>query len=300
MNTTQPSSCLWILVSIVQRYYINRVICFGFNVLIILSSTILNATTALAYWKSSQLRTKTSYFIIMLMSSSDLGVGMICEPLYSIILMRAILGFESCSLTEAFLILTSAISGLSSSILLVLTIERYLGIVYPLFHRNKVNKSKALKAVVFLWFISATLCVVNFLDTKIGKLILGLSMSVNLTIIVSIYVKIFLIGRRTTLNNIPGSGITQEKVFLRKIKLAKSCLLVVGCHFVYFLPLSMMPFLPRSPFIEIGWMWSTTLTFANSTLNSILFFWRNKILRSEAKLILRQTFQRFHMKVCNS
>ena len=294
MNITQASISR--IVTTVKGYYINHVICFEFNILIMVSSTILNTTTVLAYLKSSQLRKKTSYFLIMLLSLSDLGAALGCSLLHSIILLIDMLGYERSSLTLPYIILTYVFSGMSSSILLVLNIERYLGIVHPLFHRNKVNKARVLKAIVLFWFIYVIEGFVVVLDTQIGNFVIGLTMGLNLTFLITIYVKIFLTGGGTAVaEHFSGTGNTQQKAFLRKIKLAKSCLIVVGCSYVCFLPTAVMPFLPHSPFVEIVlWTWAINLLYANSTLNSVIFFWRNQILRKEAKLILRQTFKTSH------
>ena len=274
------------IVTTVKEYYINHVICFEFNILIMVSSTVLNATTVLAYWKSSQLRKKTSYFLIMLLSLSDLGTALGSSSIYSIILLRDMLGYERSSLTLPFIILIYVFPGMSYSILCVLIIERYLGTVHPLFHRSNVNKSRVLKVVIVFWFIIAIVGIITVLDSRIGKFVVGTTMSLNLTILIVIYVKIFLTGRRTAV-----VGNTQRKAFLRKIKLAKSCLIAVGCCYVCFFPTAVTQFLTNTRFVEmVLTTWTTTLLLANSTLNSVIFFWRNLILRKEAKLVLRQFF----------
>ena len=284
MNITRASTSN--IVTTVKGYYINHVICFEFNILIMVSSTVLNTITVLAYWKSSQLRKKTSYFLIMLLSLSDLGTALGSSSIYSIILLRDMLGYESPSLSLELKILIYVFPGMSYSILYVLNIERYLGIVHPLIHRNNVNKPRVLKVIIAFWFIIAIVGFITVLDSTIGKFVLGTTMSLNLIILIVIYVKIFLTGGRTVVGN------TQQKAFLRKIKLAKSCLIVVVCCYVCFLPTAVKQFLTHTRFVEILLTrWTTILLFANSTLNSVIFFWRNLILRKEAKLILRQIFK---------
>ena len=273
------------IVTTVKEYYINHVICFEFNILIMVSSTVLNTITVLAYWKSSQLRKKTSYFLIMLLSLSDLGTALGSSSIYSIILLRDMLGYESHSLSLALITLIYVFPGMSYSILCVLNIERYLGIVYPLFHRNNVNKARVLKAIVLFWLVCLIVGFLVVLDPTIWNLVVGITISLNLTILIVVYVKIFLTGGRTVVGN------TQQKAFLRKIKLAKSCLIVVVCCYVCFLPTAVKQFLTHTRFVEILLTrWTTILLFANSTLNSVIFFWRNLILRKEAKLVLRQFF----------
>ena len=57
--------------------------------------------------------------------------------------------------------------------------------------------------------------------------------------------------------------------------------------------MTVVQFLTHTRFVEIGLRaWTNNLLFPNSTLNSVIFFWRNQILRKEAKLILRHIFKR--------
>ena len=79
-----------------------------------------------------------------------------------------------------------------------------------------------------------------------------------------------------------------EQEFLMKFKLAKSCLIVVICSFIAFLLPTVFQPLKIDNFHEIildGWF--TILVLINSTLDSLIFFWKNKMLRNEAKKVLK-------------
>jgi hypothetical protein len=70
--------------------------------------------------------------------------------------------------------------------------------------------------------------------------------------------------------------------------MAKSCAIVVACTVICFLPFAVMRSLERSIFVTMFMeVWSKTLTLIASSLNSIVFFWRNPILRNEAKAVLK-------------
>lgn len=275
-----------------RGYYINHVVCLPFALLVMCSTIILNALAVLVFWRSSQLRKKTSYFLIMLLSLSDLGVGIVCAPLLSITLMKEILGVKSSQMWTPLITLGFVFSGLSWSILFVLNVERYLGIVHPLFHKTKVNKSRVLKAVSFLWFNVGIVFSIVLLYPRIGNFLKGLELIGNLTILITLYVKIFLAGGRKAVNNSSDTENKRQKAFSRNIKLAKSCLIVISCSYLCLLPLVLMSFLPKTYFVELVLRpWTANLLFANSTLNSVVLFWRNQTLRNEAKVILRQTFK---------
>ena len=87
------------------------------------------------------------------------------------------------------------------------------------------------------------------------------------------------------------SNKKSEQEFLMKFKLAKSCLIVVVCSFTSFvLPTVFQP-LQLSELDQIFLdAWFTVLVLSNSTLDSLIFFWKNNMLRNEAKKILKKVF----------
>ena len=82
-----------------------------------------------------------------------------------------------------------------------------------------------------------------------------------------------------------------EQEFLMKFKLAKSCLIVVVCSFTSFvLPTVFQP-LQLSELDQIFLdAWFTVLVLSNSTLDSLIFFWKNNMLRNEAKKVFKKVF----------
>ena len=82
-----------------------------------------------------------------------------------------------------------------------------------------------------------------------------------------------------------------EKDVSKKLKLAKSCLFVVICSFIGFILPTVFQPLEVNDLHEImldGWF--TLFVLSNSTLDSVIFFWRNKVLRNEAKKVLKNMF----------
>ena len=89
-------------------------------------------------------------------------------------------------------------------------------------------------------------------------------------------------------NQASSNNRRSEQELLMKFKLAKSCLIVVVCSFIAFLLPSVFQPLELNKFDEIildGWF--TIIVLLNSTLDSLIFFWKNNILRSEAKKVFK-------------
>ena len=271
-----------------KEYYINYVILCVVNFLLAFSSTFLNSITVLAYWRSSLLKKKKSYFVIMLLSVSDLAVGLLSNSTFVVLMMCHLLGFGSCSFTAACVTVTYTFPCMSLATLIILNIERYLGIVHPIFHRNKTKKSTYLTAAVILWFVSTMFISILFINEHVARVLLSSTIGLILIILVFIYVSIFLVGRRVhSAIRSPTDETTNRKETLRKIALGKSCLIVVCCTLLCSLPVALSNSLhKRTPNGNAFVMWGHTLLFSASTFNSVIFFWRNKLLRNEARKIV--------------
>ena len=92
-------------------------------------------------------------------------------------------------------------------------------------------------------------------------------------------------------SNQTSSNIKSEQEFLMKFKLAKSCLIVVVCSFTSFVVPAVFQALKLSEFDHIFLdACFTILVLSNSTLDSLIFFWKNNMLRNEAKKVLKNVF----------
>ena len=75
-----------------------------------------------------------------------------------------------------------------------------------------------------------------------------------------------------------------EKNFLQNVREAWSCLLVAVCTMGCFLPSGVEIWAGKMIYFdEILRCWTSTTLLMVPVLNSLVFFWRNKIWRTEAK-----------------
>ena len=276
-----------------REFFVNHVILCVLNFLLTFSSTFLNFITVFAYWRSTRLQRKMSYFLVMLLSLSDVGVGLICNSIFTAILTSHTLGYANCLLSTFWLVAIWIFPNMSLTTLFVLNFERYLGIIHPIFHVSKVTKRGLLTATVTLWLLIVVEVYVLFFEEKVLRVLVSLKICSFLVVLISFYVKIFVTGHGAAMRDASEhvERSRQKAVFVKKTKLAKSCLIVVSCNILCFLPAAVTSFAwQRSFFGLVLFSWSTTFVLMASTLNSVIFFWRNQILRSEAKTILRETF----------
>lgn len=287
-----------------KNYYVGHIIACAINAILTIVTIFLNLITLIVYWKSSQLQKKVSYFLIMVLSLNDLMVGMICSFSHTLSLTTEITGTANCVLAQTFRGAIIFLAGLSLLTLSMINMERYLGVLHPILHRTIVTRKKLLMCVVFIWF-SWVLMLCAFAVVR-GRLIFQASSTMNaflLLITVYIYARIYLASRSSNRMVCSENGLTRhhnaqsrntselhgKTQFLQELKLAKSCFLVVICFFVCIAPVPVVIALKVPGFSGMLLQtWSVTLVLMNSSINSVVFFWRNQKLRNEAKKILKQ------------
>ncbi|XP_028395682.1 5-hydroxytryptamine receptor 4-like [Dendronephthya gigantea] len=271
-----------------KAYYINYVITCIVNVFLTISTVSLNTVTILAYWRSKQLRRKTTYFLIMLLSFVDLATGLLGNSCFVLLLVKILLHDPDCTIYVFLENISLSLAGMSFMTLLLLNIERYLCIVHPFFHRNKVTKLKLFIIATALWScaIASTLC--RLFLNQIGRILTSVVILISFVSFIFIYASIFRTsqtGRRVSERS---NTEHKDRNTAQDLRLAKSCAIVVGCTFLCVIPFAVTNSLAPFTFLTLSLAyWSCTLGLSSSTLNSLIFFWRNPVLRTEAKVLLR-------------
>ena len=270
-----------------NAYYINLVTCCLINALLTCSTIILNGLTVLAYWKSSQLRKKTCYFLVMLLSLSDLATGVFGNSLFTVYLAtETMAGDSACSLMVICVLSTSLCGVTSFSIFMVLHFERYLGICHAICHRNYVTKRRSLMASLVVFFFFQLFFKAYFINKNLGSLLFTSLLAVLLLMIIFMYVSIFIGNRKRTDLSCHSNQVRHA----RKVKFAKACIMIVGASVICFLPLTVHIVIKRKELnIVMFGVWSLTTYYASATINSVIFFWKNRVLRKEGMKIIRQT-----------
>ena len=143
------------------------------NCLLLFLTISLNGISVITIGKSSQLRCKVCYFVILLQSIVDLGVGVLSTPLFIYYLLSPFLKNTNCH----FLVLVLQIGHLPPVWPVVplsaITFERYVGVLHPYDYKIKVTKKRILTYVcasggvlssVVLYFLSDFTQIQNLLS----------------------------------------------------------------------------------------------------------------------------------------
>ena len=271
---------------------VNNVAVLTVNIILIFPTILLNAVSIITITKSSQLRNKICYFIILVQSVTDLVVGFLGIPSFVLFLNTGI--GEKTNCIASILAYRSTILSVGASFftLSALTMERYIAILHPYKYIAQVTRKR-----ILMYICSG---VVLFLFVIVYSLVtdgLIIPFSVLLTtcffiLIVFVYTRIYLVVRKLSSppvqvgNTLAASNMTRKNALIQEIRQTKRCFIVV----VIFILLCFLPVLVT--FFLYGTMdqhgfqaiqnWATTLGIFNSSVNSVIFFWTKSLLRKEA------------------
>ncbi len=274
--------------------FINMICIFILNVLFFVSGTCLNSLVILSFWRSSQLRKKLCYFTIMILSCCDLLVVLTNNPLVAVITMLQLTGkldgYPSWAVIP--LSLSSFILVISLVALFVMNFNRYLATYYPIFHRTSVTKGKLLTLFVILSILELVLELIPVKDEILTLIVLIILFPPMLFI----NYKLFIIVRKSRRNN----GISPEMKKTLSLKNISSCYLAVACILVLSIPAAVYIGLginskettTLSDNANLARFWNRTFFSMNSTFNCLIFYWKNKILRTEGMKLIKG------MKLC--
>ena len=273
------------------NFFINMIFIFAVNVLFFFSGICLNSLVILSFWRSAQLRKKLCYFMIMVLSCCDLLAVLTNHPLLALIAMFWLT--EKVDVFPAwmgvYLSLVTMCNGFSLLAVLVMNLDRYLAISFPIFHRTSVTKGRlqTLLVIQIIFNVALTQIFVNGLAIP-QKYFILLFLVIYAPPTLFINYKLFTIARKSR-------RVTPEAVkktfSLRNIS---SCLLTVACFVVLSIPAFVFLVLKSEPVAKLQFdnetltvLWAKTIVTMNSTFNCLIFYWKNTILRTEGLKIIK-------------
>ena len=278
-----------------------------FAIIITFATVFLNGVTAITIWRSRILKEKTSNFTILLQSIVDLANGVFFMPLVSFRFANEAVGGTNCALAIFLKKFGMLIFFYTLTTLSVMNFDRYLGIVHPFYHRGVVTNTKLLAYVVSICSVQTIIYGFSLTHKEIVAPILSTTTILFILTTVFVYVKIFLKIRDT--NRMRAAMIAAERSdastnasekcrmrkgrFLKEIKAAKSSFLIVMCCLATFAPgaLSFGHLDVKSSFKAVAIKtWFVLLAMLKSTLNPVMYFWTNAMLRKQGKDQIKNIF----------
>ena len=270
--------------------FINQIVVFAVNIFLIIPTILLNAVSITTILKSSQLKSKPCYFIILLQSAADLAVGALGMPSFLVYLSRGIGGIPNCLIAVAACRLSITTIGVSLVTFFAMTLERYVAIIHPFAYASKVTNNMILVTVTVAVIVCILLTVLLFMILRFNTIAITVIVSLLFSFTVYAYTRIYLVVLKKTdsqnfVQDVNDKTNLRRRRFLQEIKQAKSCFLVVICYFILgFVPTTLLLILNHQQAVET---WVLTLCMMNSSANSVIFFWTKTMLRREAVKMLK-------------
>ena len=271
---------------------IQSIFLFVVNVMFTFAGTFLNLLVIVSFWRCSPyLRSKLCNFMIMVLSVSDFFVAITNYP--TLILRLLWWLKEKNSLLDIELIydhISNVFIAFSMMALLVMSIERYLGAYYPFYHRTSLTRRKLLTLHGLFSVLPIMLKIISVNDWITSYAVtLGIFFLLVFPPFLFFNYKLCAISRkvRRDLANRRDNVSLPETATLRvNLRNISSCLLSVGCLMLvcttaFFYIGFYFAEGPTSENVRMALFWTTTIGNANSSLNCLIFFWKNDVLRKE-------------------
>ena len=248
------------------KTYIQLILLCVVNVFFTFCGIFLNSLVILSFIKSSQLRKKLCHFMIMILSCVDLLAVTTNHPMV-VIFSIAWLNekYDSLSMLTHALRIGNIFLTFSLLTLFVMSIDRYLAMAYPLFHRVSVTKRRLLTLLAFLFLFDIILIVLAFVDW-----IITIDVAKPLY---SICRHLSSILASPTTNCWWLSEVSEESAGTRrkrrkaltivKLKNISTSLLAVACFVLFSIPVFIFIAIrlvekPTSTNARLSWLWATT------------------------------------------
>ena len=273
-----------------------------FNAFLCYITITLNIVTIHALRNTSSLQ-KPLKTLLLSLAVSDIGVGLLVQPLYiAHLIIQLKKKFESSpSVNATTIALTSTLNvfGCASFFgVMALSADRFLAIHLHLRYQELVTHKRVIAVVISIWVFSIFVLIRFWIPQNIARMAFVIITGSCLLSTTLLYYKIYVAVRRIA-NSIQAQQVQQAPQISEMENAARLRKFAVGTFFVYltflicYLPwictLSATAITGTSTTTE-GWrLYTLTLLFLNSSLNPLIYCWKMRHIRHSVMDILRNT-----------
>ena len=263
------------------------------------ASVVLNIITVQALRKTPSIP-KTLKTLLLSLAVSDLGVGLLVQPMY---VARLVMEIKQHSdnivyhgVDIALTVQANILSFASYIGIVALTVDRFLAIHLHLRYQELVTHKRVVAVVSSVWVSSG---VIALLGQFSSRLILSAFQGTITTICFIItgifYCKIYAAVRHHS-NQIHALQAAQNEDMVNATRVQKSALATFYVYVVFlvcYLPIScagIAKTIAETTFVSHLWYFTFTLVFLNSSLNPLIYCWKMRHIRQTVIDILQNIF----------
>ena len=274
------------------KLYIQLIFLCVVNVIFTCAGIFLNLLVIVSFWRSpAHLRNKLYYFMIIVLSVFDFLVVITAHPLLIVDIVLS-LTERNDRLVHMVLHFSTFFIGFSIMALLVMSLERYLGAYHPIFHRTLLTRRRLLTLLAVLFLVPIILTIIGVNDLVIPFAVAsGVFMVIVGPPLVFFNYKLFMISRKVCRESARRRDSTSSpaaSTLSVNLKTISPCLLSVGWFMLAYIPVGLVYVVmftqnlkSHNTSIKMARFWTGTVACTNSTVNCLIFFWKNDVLRRE-------------------
>ena len=263
------------------------------NSVLAIAATVENLVILIAIFRTTTLHTP-SYVTLFFLALSDLGVGLLAQPLVVMYTAAKIRGFISmaCVTRVAVALLATYLLGISLLSITAVSIDRYLALNLHLRYKQLVTNKRVIALLLCTWLVGA-LILITWLWYPLLTYAIGVGIGLACIAVTTFcFCRIYLILRHhhKQICSLPRSNTTSTSEASNKAVISKHYKnSVLGMFMVYILLLlCYIPYLSISCVIVAQGMTNTnrllfelmrTVVYANSVMNPLIYCWRLRDIR---------------------
>ena len=291
--------------------YNNTLVACILNSILAFTAVVLNVLVMLALRNIPSLPRKTLKTLLLSMSVSDLGVGLVAQPL-NIYLLVSDINFISSyifldhheAIFYAYRVVANFLTFASFFSIVALSTDRFLVIRLQLRYQHTVTHKRAITGVVSFWLLSAVLPLIRFLEWLPENIFFILSVTIKFISLITVglfYFTIFLALRQhaTQVQDVPvESGERNEAVNAARERKAAFGVFYVYLAFVACnLPMICVNIAEKiddeNPILtyKLNLYTMVNLILLSSCLNPLIYCWKMRRIRKAMINMLRKPFQ---------
>ena len=262
------------------------------------TASLGNGIVLFVIWKTPSLHSPSNTLLFGL-ALTDFFVGLLTQPLTVASSVIYLVSQEDGppALRNAFDGLSVILTGASFITATAISIDRYLVFYLHMRYQVIITNKKTIAVLVFSWLFSSLFAFIWTQNTKAYYLFGTLAFVISFTIIVLMYYKIYRVVRRHRTQIQSQAQVGAEHRTSSQLCLARStktamntfyiCLILFICFFPYVCTAGVIQLTGPSLTKYIALHYTGTVTFMNSSLNPLVYFWRIGEIRMAIKRTLK-------------
>ena len=276
--------------------------CFSaLNIFLSISAALGNALILIALHKVSSIYPPTKLFFRCL-AVTDFSVGLVVQPLFATSMLAPFTNMDENALNyviEANRVSGFFLCGVSLFTSIAISVDRLLALLLGLRYRHVVTLRRVRVVILSFWLIAGSNIAISRLwGRKIAMLLIPIYITLSVATSVFCYTRIHFRLRHhqvQQLNNVPHGQPNEQSIPLNIARYKKTIasvswlqLALVVCYAPVGITAALEVMGMES--LEVAFSTADSLVYFNSSLNPILYCWKIKEVKKEAKDTLRQLY----------